>query len=688
MASSSIPIHIDAMPNKHEHHKRHKLPETLASDEHIRPDQLARVIKKEKPTPGEKLKNILPDPRNYKKFQGERKPRKPFPRGIIWGILGLAVFFILASIASFYFFKTKIRQVVSRQENTLQTGIVDLENFDLQGAEENFASFSASSTSGFANVFGAFTSFGDIGKQLTTLSTEANALESGSDLVTSLTSIRVTLASIDADANNLSGAASSLNASSSFNDQILPLKAKIDDAENFLNAFIPWLSSPTPHHILLLFENSSEMRPGGGFLGSYADVTVASGTIISVDVHDIADVDVGFVPKIIPPLPLQLENSNLRPADANWFLDFPTSASETLSLFAQSKLYRGANAQSSTTFDTVIAVSPKVVGDLLSLVGPITVSSTKTQFTSDNFMVQMQSLVQKGQATQSTYPKAAIGQLAQAIIAHVASSTSDEKQALLPIALNWISDRDVMFYSTNPAFEGFFKNYGAAGDVYELPQNFNGDYLSIADADINSDKSELYVAQKVSFDAQIGADGTITDSLIINRTHDGNQSPYWWYQTTNQDYVQVFVPEGSALMNESGGIKKTVPPPINYTRSGYSTDPLIATITSTTQSLFIYPNVTTHEEDSKEVFAVWSRVAKGATTQLAFDYTHRAFIPPAPGVVYQFIFDKQPGSMRTYDFEIDAPLGYVFAENGLASYEYTSSNPPGRLIVNLTLEKI
>ena len=65
-----------------------------------------------------------------------------------------------------------------------------------------------------------------------------------------------------------------------------------------------------------------------------------------------------------------------------------------------------------------------------------------------------------------------------------------------------------MAYFTNPDFENFIASYGAAGDVYQLPQNFNGDYLAIADADINSDKSELYIAQNVSLDAQIGADVT------------------------------------------------------------------------------------------------------------------------------------------------------------------------------------
>ena len=180
----------------------------------------------------------------------------------------------------------------------------------------------------------------------------------------------------------------------------------------------------------------------------------------------------------------------------------------------------------------------------------------------------------------------------------------------------------------------------------------------------------------------------ITDSVIIDRKHNGNQSPYWWYTTTNQDYMQMFVPDGSSLVNESGGFVKNVPAPINYLRNGYSTDPLMAAIASTTQSLFIYPAVSTHEEDGKEVFATWSRVAAGQSTELTFDYTHRAYVPPAPGVAYQFVFEKQAGTSRSYDFEIDAPLGYEFAENGLATYEYTSNDPPGRLIIILTLERL
>ena len=214
----------------------------------------------------------------------------------------------------------------------------------------------------------------------------------------------------------------------------------------------------------------------------------------------------------------------------------------------------------------------------------------------------------------------------------------------MQLALNWITNKDVMAYFTDPAFETFADAYGATGDVYQLPSNFNGDYLAVANADINSDKSELYMAQDVTYDAEIGADGTLTDNLTISRVHNGNTSPYWWYKTTNQDYMQIFVPNGSALSNESGGIAKSVPAPVNYARDGYSTDPLVLAIASTTLQNFSYPKITTHTESGKEVFALWSRAYAGSSSTVSLNYSHELFAAPAPGVQYQFVFERQSGA--------------------------------------------
>ncbi len=663
------------------------------------------------------FKNLSPATVMKREEVDEKEPR--LPRSIWWGIVGILALFMLGFIISFFVLRRNVSNEISSRASLFRAGVSDLENGDPSLAARQFSSLSEN-TDGltpfvnwlgflFRGSVGTVTAFTDATKQFAALSEEVTALEgdafklwsgaAGSDFISHLKSLRATLAAIASDGNELSSVPSFGNLLGEGNSY-LALQTQSEGTQKFLDAFIPWLSAPSPHHILVMLQNPSEIRPAGGLLGSYADVTAASGTITNISVHDIADVDTAFARNVVPPKPLQLEVSRWRPADANWFFDFPTSASETMAFFNESNLYADATAatttfeHSSTTmpsapyFDAAIAVSPKVVQDLLSVTGPITVSSTKTTFTSDNFLVQIQKIVQAGQASSATYPKQVLRDLMTRISAQLASSTDADRQSIVTMASDWVAKKDVMAYASDPNIESFLESYGAGGDVYALPQNFNGDYLALVDANVNGGKSDLSVAEKVTWISQIGADGTLTDSLTINRKHNGNTSPYWWYKTQNQVYFQIFTPPDSSLTNESGGLQEKIYPKVNYRASGYSTDPLVLGIESSTQALFSYPAVAEHQEDGKMVFATWSVVKAGSSAQLSFGYTHQAFVPPASGVVYQFVFEKQAGTNRTYSFEVDAPLGYQFAETNLPSWTYQSDDLPGRMIVDLTLEKI
>lgn len=642
-------------------------------------------------------------------IDGEFKNDKKysFPMGIFWGIIGLIVLFFAGFAFLSYSVRAKTAGVVSSRFGSLEAGAEALQNFDLQLAAHEFTSSNEGLASDLKNALGIFGSlfqnngpihsFLDISRQLALLSNELSGFEatlfdflstgSGKDLVSKLTVIRDTLHVINAESDGISGVFSFFGRAMPSGIDFLSLRTEMGNAENFLNAFVPWFSAPTAHHILVLFQNPSEMRPAGGFLGSYADVTIQGGNIGDIAVHDVADVDVAFKENIIPPKPLQVEVSRWRPADANWFFDFKDSASKTVSFFERSGLY----AASSTSFDAVIAVSPKIMSDFLSLTGPVSLSTSsgkvKTVFSSSTFLVQIQKMVQNGQATGATYPKAVLKDLVEAIFQKIAVLNEDQKQAIIATAMNWVNGKDIMLYSKIPALENFFRIYGAAGTVAELPQNFEGDYLAIVDANIVGQKSDLYIAQKVSLESQINADGTVNNSVIISRRHNGNQSPYWWYRAVNQDYLQLFVPKGSILSNESGGVKKNIVSPVVYEKNGYSTDPMVFAVESTQQNIFGYP-VSSHEESGKKVFATWSRVAAGDTATISFDYSHRLSLAPADGTVYQFIFEKQAGTARHYKFEIMAPVGFQFAENGLPSYNYESDDPPGRLTIDLTLKKI
>jgi len=449
-----------------------------------------------------------------------------------------------------------------------------------------------------------------------------------------------------------------------------------------LDALIPWLGSDSERHILVMFQNPSEIRPAGGFLGSYADATLKNGGLEKVDVHDINDIDNALSLKIIPPKPLQAQVTSWRSANANWFFDFSESAKKVLSFAEASALYSTGSA----TFDGAVAVSPKVIEDILALTGPITVRGIK--FDQNNFLTQIQNQVEQGQAKHATYPKKILDELTSIIFPRLTTLNDAQKQEFLADAQEWLAKKDVMLYFKNPDFEGFFDYFGISGKVYELPSGFNGDYLALVDANVGGGKSDLFIKENITLESQLNSDGVVSNHLVIDRAHTGNTSKYWWYQTTSRDYLQIFTTPGSQISNFRGGITRTISAPIAYAKAGYKEDPLVEQIESSTEKIFNYPALYRHDELGKEVWSTWSVVSAGGKTEIVFDYTHRLYLVPQEGQVYEFVFEKQAGTKRHYKFDISAPVGFKFRENNLPVYEYESDDPPGRLIINLTLQKI
>ncbi len=461
----------------------------------------------------------------------------------------------------------------------------------------------------------------------------------------------------------------------------LSLQSDLGRFDNFLAAFIRWLKTDKEHHMLVLFENSSELRPGGGFLGSYADVSMQHGSVQKIEMHDINDADRELELKIIPPKPLQLIASRWRAADANWFFDNALSSQKIIQFMEASKKYR-ANL---VTFDGAIAVSPKVVSDVLEIIGSVELPGRRLVITKDNFLTEIQKEVQMRQE-QAKVPKKILEELAPIIVDAVTHLRGDSKKALLQKLGEWFAAKDAMLYSKDPELERFFDFYNLSGKVFELPNDFNGDYLAVVNANVGGGKTDLFIQQKIVFQSRLNLDGTASDHLTIQREHQGNRSDSWWYRLPSEDNLQVFTPLGASLSNFSGGWGRKIIPKVNY-KTGYETDPVVAEIEQSAKSDFQYPLVNIFQESAKNVFAAWIKTNPGQTSKTVFDYPVRLFAPPARGQTYHFVFEKQAGSRGEYQFELYAPVGFRWQENGLPVFEYKTSDPPGRLMFNLTLNK-
>ncbi len=462
----------------------------------------------------------------------------------------------------------------------------------------------------------------------------------------------------------------------------LEMRMALGLARDLLSGLVSWLDASEPRRLAILLENSAEMRPGGGFLGSYAELTLEKGSITGITVRDINDADRELDLRTVPPKQLQGLVRNWRAADSNWFFDFPASAEKTLHFLDASGLYRASG-----TFAGAIAISPKVVGDILALTGPLALPSGQ-KLDQASFLRTLQAEVENGQIAGADAPKGILSEAAPVLLGKLRELDQAARGKLLDLLPDWAEGKDLRIYVRDKQLQRFVENYGLAGRTAELAQGWNGAYLAVVNANIGGGKTDTVMDQKVNWQVQFTAEGLVRTHLTITRQNTASASDAWWYTMPNVDFLQVFAAPGSKLTYAEGGRAEKVTPKADYARNGYAKDAQVTALEATRTEYAEYPQVQGYQQSGKQVLATWTRTERGARSVVVLDYEHRATILPQVGARYELVFDKQPASRGTYHFEASAPIGYVFEESGSPIFEYKSDDPAGRLVVPLTLRKV
>lgn len=509
--------------------------------------------------------------------------------------------------------------------------------------------------------------------------------QQGGQLIASIQDIHTTLGKIVDQGGQLSAKALQFKNILPFDaGTYLPLQLEAKKFHDFLGAFLGWLSRSEGRRIAVFFQNPSEIRPGGGFIGSYAELTIRNGNLENIEVRDVNESDRTLDLKTIPPKPLQALVTTWRAADANWFFDFSLSAAKVIEFLEASDFYKEKSFQ----FDGAIGLSSEVIGDLLGLVGPIELKDRGIVVDQKNFLVEIQRQVELGLYKGAEHPKSVLKELVPRILEKLANMEPKDRDTVFGLMGDWLAKKEVLVYFKDSALERFFDQYNWTGKTAVLDPAFNGDYLAVVAANIGGGKTDIVLDQTITLTSQMDLDGTVSNHLVVSREHRGNTSKYDWYRVPNQSYIRVYTPPAVRLTNASGGIEKKISPPTDYKTRGYSEDPLVASIESTARDYLGYAAVKNFDEFGKNVFATWSKVERGKKAELVFDYSRKLFAAPRAGQSYQFVFEKQAGTRNKYVFEINAPVGFRWRESNLPSYEFRSDDPPGRVVIDLTLAKI
>ena len=385
---------------------------------------------------------------------------------------------------------------------------------------------------------------------------------------------------------------------------------------------------------VLVFQNPSELRPTGGFMGSLAIMQVENGKIKQFNIPGGGPYDYqGQLASVIrPPEPIRLVRGVWQLQDANWWPDFPTSAQKILWFMEKS----GAPSA-----DGVMALNATLVVELLKLTGPISLPQYDKILTSANFLRETQKAVEIEYDRRLNRPKQFIADLAPVLLDKILNLPPARQTELLATIDSALAKREIQMYFTSAAMQARAVAYGWAGEIKTTPL----DYLALVRTNIGGGKTDAVTADAVSHHATIADDGTITVEVKLTRQHNGNARDLW-ESRRNVDYVRFYVPRGSVLLEADG----FTPPPENYFRpvppeAEYDQD----LINSEQLVGYSEPSGTKiSEQFGKTVYANWLSVAPGESATARVLYRLPFILRPDSNWQdlrrYQVYFQRQSGT--------------------------------------------
>jgi len=465
-----------------------------------------------------------------------------------------------------------------------------------------------------------------------------------------------------------------------FNDNYIYINLNISRAKRSLGAILSILKPSENRHFLLIFQNPSEMRPAGGFIGSYGDLVLNRGSLVEFKIDDIYNADRQVDLKIIPPKELQGITKSWGARDANWFFDFPTSAQKVTSFLEASDIYK----KDSVKFSGAVAINTDVLGTIIEITGPIEIPAYDLKLDKNNFLEEIQREVEAGRDKKpGQNPKRVLSALLPIIMEKIGSFNDQQKNDLVEKFKNHFEKKDIMVYFSDWQLESLMEDLGVAGEVAQFSKNFNGDYLAVVNANVAGGKSDAFIEQKIVLNSEIFSDGRILNTLEISRKHSGQKEKDWWYRADNKNYLKVLAPFGAKLVSVTGGNGASLS--LNEYFDNFAGDADLDAIEKSTKLSEKF-NMRIGSEFGKTSFGVWFNTLAGKTSALKIKYEQSAEV--GDNIPYSFIFEKQSGTRGSLYYAVTAPARYVWKESGDEIFKYSANELKAREEIDLTMIRV
>ncbi|MGO8947347.1 MAG: DUF4012 domain-containing protein [Ktedonobacterales bacterium] len=334
--------------------------------------------------------------------------------------------------------------------------------------------------------------------------------------------------------------------------QILTVVGQVNTALDVLPNVLG-LDSPSKYLIELM--DSTEMRPGGGFIGNYAIMTVVNGKIQPLTISDTYLLDSPYLESHgdVSPAPQQYSwwqyNTIYGLRDSNLSGDFPTSAK-----LGMQQLVR----EGGPTVQGVIAVTPAAIEGVIHILGPIALPQYGQVVTDTNLehLIHLYELVPSEQplaplpsSEQISSPtKRFTALLGQALLQKLHSLSLSEQITIGKDLIASVHSKDIQVYVSDPTGEGLLATYHIDGAFPKAPV----DSVSIVDANVSGNKGSQFVTVAESDDVVLDSQGTATHHLTLTYRFDVTNPTELYGPDYYLTYLRIYAPATAQLLSLQG----------------------------------------------------------------------------------------------------------------------------------------
>lgn len=363
---------------------------------------------------------------------------------------------------------------------------------------------------------------------------------------------------------------------------------------------------------LLLFQNNTELRPTGGFIGSYGILSIKNGDIASISTDNIYNLDRASINRVNIKPPEWLEKylliHSLFLRDSNYNPDYKVSAKLAENFYKK-------ESQNYADINGVIAITPEVLKGIVTYFGEITVMGET--FTGEN-VIELLNYETKfnywKKDLKESERKVIIQKMADVLFERIKSLSVDQYKDIYEILVKNLEEKHFLLYFNNENVQSFIEGKNWAG---RIDSSTNSDYVAVIDANLLSAKDDVYMKKDIDYTLS-NENGELVATLSLSYNFDYVKNKIYedtaQYLNEYKTYTRVYVPEGSWLI------------------SAQADDTVIKN-----------EDITFTIENGKTSFGLYMRIPRNETVTYTFKYRLPAELASKLMSHYSLIFQKQAG---------------------------------------------